>query len=242
MKWTRVAAAQRKLVTVSSKGARVLLQPQPAAAIPLDSTFRANLNALVLVMRSNNALGIAAPQIDWEARVFCLGQPPAGGAGAPLEAGEGGDSVTDTESAADYDPYAEARAVPFQVWVNPRVTSVPEGVEHSWFWESCLSVPGQLGWVRRPSRVVVEGCDERGEPRAPVELSAYAARIFQHEMDHLDGVLFTERIDYSGGGVLLPEPFFDIQEEWDDELFAELNVAPPGTAARRTVPGQLLCE
>lgn len=234
--------ARRALVTVSCSRARVLLQAQPAAAIPLDSVFRANLDALVEVMRSNNALGIAAPQIDWEARVFCIGQPSADGSGARSAAGESGGNVHTKESGVDHDPYAEAKAVPFQVWVNPRVASVPDGVEHSWFWESCLSVPGQLGWVRRPSRVVVEGCDEHGEPRAPIELSAYAARIFQHEVDHLDGVLYTERIDYSGGGVLLPEPFFDIQEEWDDELFAEYNVAPPGAAARRTVPGQLLCE
>ena len=87
----------------------------------------------------------------------------------------------------------------YSIQVNPRV--VTHSDESCWFWESCLSIPGPIGWVRRPSRVVVEGCDEHGVQRAPIELDAYAARIFQHELDHLDGILI---VDHAGLDELPP--------------------------------------
>ena len=86
------------------------------------------------------------------------------------------------------------------------------------------------------------GYDEHGVLRPPQELSAHAARIFQHEMDHLDGILYTERIDYTTEGVLLPDVFFDRQEEWDDDLFISHGFVPPSIRASRTEPGWLAGE
>ena len=159
----------------------------------------------------------------------------------------------------------------YSIQVNPRV--VTQSDESCWFWESCLSIPGPIGWVRRPSRVVVEGCDEHGVQRAPIELDAYAARIFQHELDHLDGVvsfyfsldhmteyftnlmtnlmmlislqLYTERIDFSGDGVLLDAELAEYQEEWEEwgeARFKELGEVLPVPSACRTPPGQLFYE
>jgi peptide deformylase len=60
-------------------------------------------------------------------------------------------------------------------------------------YEGCLSIPGYIGEVARQQRVTVQGLDEKGKA---VRLTAegYLARVFQHEIDHLDGILFTERL------------------------------------------------
>jgi peptide deformylase len=59
--------------------------------------------------------------------------------------------------------------------------------------EGCLSVPGFNATVARPSRAVLKGLDRHGEPQS-VEASGLLARCFQHEMDHLDGTLFVDRL------------------------------------------------
>jgi peptide deformylase len=59
--------------------------------------------------------------------------------------------------------------------------------------EGCLSVPGFNATVLRPSRVVVKGLDRAGNPQQR-EGTALLARAFQHEMDHLDGTLFVDRL------------------------------------------------
>lgn len=59
--------------------------------------------------------------------------------------------------------------------------------------EGCLSVPGFNATVARPARVVLEGLDRDGQPQT-VEATGLLARCFQHEMDHLDGTLFVDRL------------------------------------------------
>ncbi|MBM3451144.1 MAG: peptide deformylase [Armatimonadetes bacterium] len=60
--------------------------------------------------------------------------------------------------------------------------------------EGCLSLPGLICDVRRASRVVLRGRNRRGR-RVTVHADGWLARVFQHEMDHLDGVLMTDRVD-----------------------------------------------
>ncbi len=60
--------------------------------------------------------------------------------------------------------------------------------------EGCLSIPGLYGDVERFSKVAVEGYDRKGRPIA-YEMEGMSARIVQHEIDHLDGVLFTDKVD-----------------------------------------------
>lgn len=77
-----------------------------------------------------------------------------------------------------------------RVFVNPvLVTSGPPS-RHE---EGCLSVPGIWEPVVRPSLVSISACDEHGEPFA-LELDGMAARVAQHENDHLDGILFIDRL------------------------------------------------
>ncbi|HEX5727060.1 MAG TPA: peptide deformylase [Longimicrobiaceae bacterium] len=81
-------------------------------------------------------------------------------------------------------------AGPFAL-LNPRVVEAGERLEKGE--EGCLSIPGVSAMVERPSTVVVEGLDRAGNP-VRIEAVAMLARCLQHEIDHLDGVLFVDRI------------------------------------------------
>jgi peptide deformylase len=80
------------------------------------------------------------------------------------------------------------RVVPF---VNPEITPVGERVEEDW--EGCLSIPDIRGRVPRAHEIVVKSLDRRGKPQDMV-LTGFSARVVQHETDHLDGVLFLDRM------------------------------------------------
>ncbi|HPW56567.1 MAG: peptide deformylase [Thermoanaerobaculaceae bacterium] len=94
--------------------------------------------------------------------------------------------------------------VPPQVVVNPRLTL--EGEADALGWEGCLSLPGLRGIVPRHPRLVCEGLDVDGAPLR-IEAEGLHARVIQHEVDHLDGIVFVDRMqDLS---TLMYE------EEWD---------------------------
>jgi len=85
----------------------------------------------------------------------------------------------------------ERTGVAFHVIVNPRIT--PLGEEKIEFFEGCLSVSGFLAAVARSRRVRVECLDENAKPRV-IEASGWYARILQHEIDHLNGTLYIDRM------------------------------------------------
>lgn len=60
-------------------------------------------------------------------------------------------------------------------------------------YEGCLSIPGYIGEVARQEHITVKGLNEKGRP-VRHKLQGYLARVFQHEIDHLDGILFTDRL------------------------------------------------
>jgi peptide deformylase len=79
-----------------------------------------------------------------------------------------------------------------QIWglVNPEIVKA-EGVQIGY--EGCLSYPGWVGEVSRAETVVVKGRNRRGK-EVRIKSSGFTARAFQHELDHLDGILFTDRL------------------------------------------------
>ncbi|MDT8067592.1 MAG: peptide deformylase [Terriglobia bacterium] len=85
----------------------------------------------------------------------------------------------------------ERRPVPFHVIVNPTIT--PAIDTRAEFQEGCLSVAGFVAVVPRWRQVRVECLNERGEPRI-IEASGWYARILQHEIDHLQGMLYVDRM------------------------------------------------
>jgi len=86
----------------------------------------------------------------------------------------------------------ERRPVPFHVVVNPRIRIVEEH-QIAEFFEGCLSLPGYFALVPRSRSVRVECLDQRGNPKT-IEASGWYARILQHEIDHLHGNLYIDRM------------------------------------------------
>jgi peptide deformylase len=151
---------------------RVLKMGEPllrTVAAPV-TRFDAELAALVAdmddTMRALNGAGIAAPQIGVSARVVIF-------------------------ELKDNPRYPHLAPVPYTVLVNPRVTPLADEQEEGW--EGCLSVPGMRGLVARFRRVRYRGFDLKG---APIDRSVegFHARVVQHEVDHLDGILFPQRL------------------------------------------------
>jgi peptide deformylase len=102
--------------------------------------------------------------------------------------------------------YPEAPPVPPTVLINPVLTPLDAAMEEGW--EGCLSVPGLRGVVPRHARLRYTGVDQHG---APIDrtVDGFHARVVQHEVDHLDGILYPMRVkDFTRFGfteVLFPE-------------------------------------
>lgn len=107
--------------------------------------------------------------------------------------------------------YPEVEEVPTTVLVNPKITVLDEALNEDW--EGCLSLPGLRGRVPRYARIRYEGFDQNGEPFMR-EAGGFHARVVQHEVDHLDGILYPQRmLDLSSFG-------------YEQELFPDAAVSP----------------
>ncbi len=189
---------------------------RPAAPVPehLVGTrdFDQRLDLLIQSMVAYEGIGIAAPQVGWFERFFLMvAEAPA-------------DPSTAPEGEEDAGPPQELVA-----WINPRIVEASE--EWCWAWEGCLSVPGLRGWIRRPAAVAVQGLNPRGEP-VSMEYRGWNARVFQHEYDHLEGMLYPYRAAHPHHLVMTGE--LERREEWPDGW--------PATGARDTPPGELFFE
>lgn len=182
--------ADAKIPPLRYLGDERLMQPQPPTTREQvqSKEFQDKLAMLPKAMKEYGGIGIAAPQIGWWTRVFCFG-------------------IEGTNPR-----YPDAEGLPLTMWINPELTSSPSSTETCWMWEGCLSVPGMRGWVERPSEVVLSGWDSTGVERDSRHLVGLAARIAQHEFDHLDGVLFTQRVPNQN--FLVPQASFDARDGW----------------------------
>ncbi len=143
-------------------------------ARPVERFDTPELHALVADMKDTMAhedgAGLAAPQIGASLRVVIFG-------------------------VASNPRYPDAEEVPFTVLVNPRLEFLGDEEEEGW--EGCLSVPGLRGVVARRTRLRYTGFDERGVPIDRLA-EGFHARVVQHECDHLDGVLYPQRMTDMG--------------------------------------------
>jgi peptide deformylase len=108
----------------------------------------------------------------------------------------------------------ERKAVPFHVLINPKLTIL--GAESAEFFEGCLSLAGFTAVVPRAKQVRVEGLNETAEP-VVIDASGWHARILQHEIDHLGGVLYVDRMN--------PRTFFtqdNYARHWKDRSIVEV--------------------
>ena len=127
-------------------------------------------------MNEYQGVGLAAPQVHEGVRLFVAGFPPPASA----------DDDDDEDDEEDEDT-----SVPLMALVNPEIAIV--GRETVEDWEGCLSIPDVRGRVPRAREIKVKALD-RNARRIEISARGFTARVIQHETDHLDGVLFFDRM------------------------------------------------
>lgn len=125
------------------------------------------IDDMLETMAEYQGVGLAAPQVHKSVRLFVAGFPERD------------------------DEEQEEPEVPQMVLINPEITIV--GKETVEDWEGCLSIPDIRGRVPRARQIVVRAYDRNGK-RLEIKASNFTARVIQHETDHLDGVLFFDRM------------------------------------------------
>jgi peptide deformylase len=127
------------------------------------------IDNMIETMREANGVGLAAPQIGRSLRMAVIEDLP--------KEDEDGNEIPDSRD--------------LYVIVNPDIVwesrTVVDGIE------GCLSIPGYLGEVERAESIRVRGQDRHGN-KVRLRLKDWTARIFQHEIDHLDGVLYIDKL------------------------------------------------
>ncbi|HEY1915885.1 MAG TPA: peptide deformylase [Streptosporangiaceae bacterium] len=154
---------------------------QPAAPVEPSELGTGELQLLIAQMRATMeaapGVGLAATQVGVSIQLAVLYDGP-----------ERWGQLTEDERTA-----RERNGLPFTVLVNPTLQPLDDGDKVS-FYEGCLSVPGIAGVVARHRAVRVAALDENGQPVDRV-FSGWAARIVQHEVDHLGGRLYLDRVE-----------------------------------------------
>ena len=97
-------------------------------------------------------------------------------------------------------------------WINPELEILDSALV--WYWEGCLSVPGLKAYVGRPRAIKVDGYDRYGRPLSR-EFRDWEAHLYQHEHDHLDGILFPYRVADSRHMVTTDE--LKHRDRWPDD-------------------------
>lgn len=129
-----------------------------------DSDLQVLIDDMIETMREAPGVGLAAPQVGVSQRVVVV-------------------EYTEDEENED-------APKKLYVLVNPEILQPSKETEMGI--EGCLSVPGLVGEVERHTSLTVKGQNRRGQP-VKYKVSGWLARIFQHEIDHLDGIIYTDR-------------------------------------------------
>ncbi|MFP3944368.1 MAG: peptide deformylase [Alphaproteobacteria bacterium] len=154
---------------IARMGHPVLSRKAAPVVDPAAPAVRRLIADMVETMHDAGGAGLAAPQVHEAQRIVIFH--------APAERGEEAQSPEET--------------APLTVLVNPEIEILTDEMEEGW--EGCLSVPGLRGLVPRYTRLRYRGLDAGGEPFER-QASGFHARVVQHECDHLDGVLYPQRM------------------------------------------------
>ncbi len=122
---------------------------------------------MVDTLEDYQGVGLAAPQVNESIRLAII----------EIEGGE--------------TRYGHLDALPLTVFANPYYEVLDPSTAGAW--EGCLSVPGLRGYVERPQSIRIKYQDLEGKPHQ-LELQGFMATVFQHEFDHLDGLLYLDRM------------------------------------------------
>lgn len=161
------------LLKIARMGHPVLVRKADPVPDPTAPEIRRLVADMIETMADANGAGLAAPQVHVPLRVVIF-QAPEGRTDPGLSQAE------------RYDHTA-----PLTVLINPEIEVL--GPELEGGWEGCLSVPGLRGFVERPGHIRYRGVDLDGRPVMRVA-RGFHARVVQHEVDHLNGVLYPQRM------------------------------------------------
>ena len=132
-----------------------------------DKQLQQLIDSLIETATAANGVGIAAPQVSQSYRLFIIASRPS-------------------------PRYPHAPTMKPKAMINPKI--IAHSDEKSKDWEGCLSVPGLRGKISRYRTIEVEYCNRDGQLQQEV-LTDFVARIFQHELDHLNGLVFLDRLE-----------------------------------------------
>jgi peptide deformylase len=155
------------MVTILQLGDNRLRQVAQPVEDVLSPSVQALIDQLLVAVKAKNGVGIAAPQIAQSLQIMIVASHPS----------------VRYPNAPEMEPMA---------MINPRIVEM--GGERILGWEGCLSVPGQRGFVPRYSAVAIEFIDRQGLTQT-ILFQDFLARIFQHEYDHFQGILFPDRVE-----------------------------------------------
>ncbi|MBR8831980.1 MAG: Peptide deformylase [Chroococcopsis gigantea SAG 12.99] len=127
------------------------------------------IGSMIATLESAHGVGIAAPQLCHGDRIFIV-------------------------ASRSTPRYPQAPLMTPTAMINPEIIATSD--ETAKDWEGCLSVPGRRGLVPRHRWIEVEYLDAAGQVQRKI-FQDFIARIFQHELDHLDGIVFLDRIESS---------------------------------------------
>src|SRR3990167_4264386 len=147
-------------------GNPLLLQRSQEVIDPVAPEISQLITDLFDTMYATKGIGLSAPQIGINLRVMIFG----------FEKSE---------------RYPNAKPVPTTILINPTIEILTQTMQAGW--EGCIRVPGLRGVVSRPTKIHYQGIDEKGQPIDRIATD-FHARMVQHEYDHLEGILFPQRI------------------------------------------------
>lgn len=126
---------------------------------------------MIDTMHAESGIGLAAPQIGESLRI----------------------AIIELDNVSERYPDVEGDLQEgLGVYFNPKIIPLTTDVQS--FWEGCLSVPGLRGLVERPRKIRIDYLDEKAKPRT-LTVEGFLATVFQHEFDHLEGMLYVDRIN-----------------------------------------------
>ncbi len=155
-----------KILHITQLGERVLRRPSKPVRLPLTKTQDKFIDDMIATMKKAQGVGIAAPQVDVGLRMFIVAPEPSA-------------------------RYPKAKHMDPVAMINPKLVKASRKMVTDW--EGCLSIPGLRARVPRHHAVEIEFTARDGA-RLRAELIGFVARIFQHEFDHIHGMVYLDRV------------------------------------------------
>lgn len=153
------------LLQIAQLGHPVLRKKAKVVSSIKDKNIQQLIDDLIATVKEVDGVGIAAPQVYRSRRIFIIASQPNA-------------------------RYPNAPKMAPTAIINPKIVSASAKKNNDW--EGCLSIPGIRGLVPRHTQIHVQYINRKGKP-VKRRFVDFIARIFQHELDHLDGIVFLDR-------------------------------------------------